>query len=112
MFSNDTDRQHIRAFDVAADGRLANGRVWARTVGERPGAPDGMKIDSAGNLYCCGPGGIHVLAADATALGVIKVPEYTANFCWGDGDLKSLFITASTSLYRIRVNTPGTPQMR
>jgi len=112
MFINDTDRQHIRAFDVAADGRLANGRVWARTVGEGPGAPDGMKIDSAGNVYCCGPGGIHVFAADATALGVIKVPEYTANFCWGDGDLKSLFITASTSLYRIRLNTPGTPQMR
>lgn len=112
LFVNDTDRQHIRAFDVAADGRLANGRVWARTVGEGPGAPDGMKIDSAGNLYCCGPGGIHVFAADASALGVIKVPQYTANFCWGDGDLKSLFITASTSVYRIRVNTPGTPQMR
>ena len=47
-----------------------------------------MKIDSAGNLYCCGPGGIHVFAPDAICLGVIKVPEYTANFCWGDGDLQ------------------------
>ena len=112
MFVNDTDRQHIRAFDLQADGSLANGRVWAKTVGEGAGAPDGMKIDSAGNLYCCGPGGIHVFAADATALGVIKVPELTANFCWGDDDLKSLFITASSSLYRTRVNTPGTPQMR
>ena len=112
IFINDTDRQHIRAVDVAADGRLANGRVWARTVGEDPGAPDGMQIDSAGNLYCCGPGGTHVFAAAATAHGVIKVPEYTANFCWGDGGLKSLFIAASTSLYRIRVNTSGTPQMR
>jgi gluconolactonase len=112
LFVNDTDRQHIRAFDVKADGSLANGRIWASTVGEGPGAPDGMKIDSAGNVYCCGPGGIHVFTPDAVSLGIIKVPEYTANFCWGDDDLKSLFITASTSVYRIRVAIPGTPQMK
>ena len=88
LFVNDTDKQHIRAFDVKADGTLANSRVWAKTVGEGPGAPDGMKIDSTGNLYCCGPGGIHVFAPDATCLGVIKVPEYVANFCWGDDDLQ------------------------
>ena len=112
LFVNDTDKQHIRAFDVKADGTLANSRVWANTVGEGQGAPDGMKIDSKGNVYCCGPGGIHVFAPDATSLGVIKVPEYVANFCFGDGDFKSLFITASTSIYRIRVTTPGTAQMR
>lgn len=112
LFVNDTDRQHIRAFDVKADGTLANGRIWAKTVGDGAGAPDGMKIDSAGNVYSCGPGGIHVFAPDATCLGVIKVPEYTANFCWGDDDLKSLFITASKSLYRIRVGTAGTAQMK
>jgi gluconolactonase len=112
LFVNDTDKQHIRAFDVSADGALANSRVWAETVGEGQGAPDGMKIDSKGNIYCCGPGGIHVFAPDATSLGVIKMPEYVANFCFGDDDLKSLFITASTSIYRIRVATPGTAQMR
>ena len=53
-----------------------------------------------------------MFAPDATCLGVIRVPEYTANFCWGDADFKSLFIAASTSIYRIRVATPGTPQMR
>jgi len=107
LYVNDTERQHIRVFDVRADGTLANSRVWAMTVGEGAGAPDGMKIDSAGNLYCCGPGGIHVFDPKATCLGVIRVPEYTANFNWGDADLKSLFITASTSLYRIRVKVPG-----
>ena len=112
LFVNDTDNQHIRAFDVQPDGTLGNSRIWARTVGQGAGAPDGMKLDGDGNLYCCGPGGIHVFAPDATALGVIQVPEYTANFCWGDDDLKSLFVTASTSVYRVRVNTPGTPQMR
>jgi gluconolactonase len=108
LFVNDTDRQHIRVFDVKADGTLTNSRVWAQTTGKKPGAPDGMKIDSAGNLYCCGPGGIHVFAPDAACLGVINVPEYTANFCFGDDDLCSLYVTASTSLYRFRVKTPGT----
>lgn len=111
LFVNDTDRQHIRVFDVRPDGTLANSRVWAETRGEGAGAPDGMKIDGAGNLYCCGPGGIHVFDPEAVCLGVIRVPEYTANFCWGDEDLRSLFITASTSLYRIRVRQPGRPSL-
>jgi len=111
LFVNDTDRQHIRAFDVKADGTLSGGEVWAETKGEGAGAPDGMKIDSRGNLYSCGPGGIHVFAPDATPLGVIRVPEYTANFCWGDDDLKSLYITASTSVYRVRVKVAGRPQL-
>ncbi len=107
LFVNDTERKHIRVFDVKPDGTLANSTVWAETVGEGAGAPDGMKIDSAGNLYCCGPGGIHVFDPNAKCLGVIRVPEYTANFNWGDADLKSLFITASTSLYRIRLKVAG-----
>jgi gluconolactonase len=109
LFVNDTDRGHIRVFDVAADDTLGGGQVWAEPRGEGRGAPDGMKIDSAGNLWCCGPGGIHIFATDATPLGVLHVPETAANFCWGDDDLKSLFITASTSLYRVRVEVPGRP---
>ena len=110
LFVNDTERKHIRRFDVMADGTLANGRVWAETTGPGKGAPDGMKIDSAGNIYCCGPGGIHVFAPDAACLGVIRLPEGAANFCFGDDDLQSLYVTASTSLYRVRVATPGTAQ--
>jgi gluconolactonase len=112
LFVNDTERAQIRVFDVTSDGTLANGREWARTVGDGEGAPDGMKIDVESNLYCCGPGGIHVFAPDATCLGVIRVPEYTANFAWGDPDFRSLYITASSSLYRIRTRVPGRPQMR
>jgi gluconolactonase len=107
LFVNDTERQHIRVFDVRPDGTLSGGAVWAETVGHGPGAPDGMKIDSGDNLYSCGPGGIHVFDAQASCLGVIQVPEPTANFNWGDADLKSLFITASTSVYRIRVKVAG-----
>ena len=107
LFVNDTERQHIRVFDVAPDGTLSGSSVWARTTGAGPGAPDGMKIDSEGNLYCCGPGGIHVFDPQATCLGVIKVPEYTANFCFGDDDRRSLYVTASSSVYRLRVQVSG-----
>jgi gluconolactonase len=111
LFVNDTERRHIRVFDVCADGTIANSRVFAQTTGEGAGAPDGMKIDSAGNIYCCGPGGIHVFDPEGICLGVIRMPEYTANFCFGDDDLRSLYVTASTSVYRLRVATPGTAQM-
>ena len=66
-----------------------------------------MKIDSEENLYCCGPGGIHVFDRTARCLGVIRVPQPAANFTWGDDDLRSLFITATGTLYRIRVRVPG-----
>jgi gluconolactonase len=109
LFVNDTARQHIRVFDVTASGGLAHGRLWAETRGDRPGAPDGMKLDAAGNVYCCGPGGIHVFDPDGNLREILEVPEYTANFAWGDDDYRSLFITASTSLYRIRRAVPGQP---
>jgi len=107
LYVCDTQHKHIRRFEVWPDGRLAGGAVWAETIGEGKGAPDGMKIDAAGNVYCAAQGGIHVFATDATCLGVIRTPEQAANFCWGDDDLKSLYITASTSLYRIRMQQPG-----
>ncbi|MDP6344022.1 MAG: SMP-30/gluconolactonase/LRE family protein [Alphaproteobacteria bacterium] len=109
LFVNDTERGHIREFDVGADGSIANSRLWAETVGEGPGAPDGLKIDSAENVYCSGPGGVHVFGPDATCLGVILMREVTANFTWGDRDMCSLFLASSTSLYRVRVKVPGIP---
>ena len=107
LFINDTMRAHIRVFDVNGEGVLENGRVWAEVTGGRDGAPDGMKVDSQGNLFVTGPGGIHVFDPDAVCLGVIKMPQGCANFCWGDDDLKSLLVTASTSLYRVRVQVAG-----
>ncbi|MDE1992853.1 MAG: SMP-30/gluconolactonase/LRE family protein [Rhizobiaceae bacterium] len=107
LFVNDTERQHIRVFSVTPQGELTGGAVWAETKGEEPGAPDGMKIDSRGNLYCCGPGGIHVFDPSGNVLGVISTPEPCANFAFGDEDLKSLYITASSSLHRLRLRVPG-----
>lgn len=108
LLVNDTERGHIRVFDVTPSG-ISGGAVWTEVTGEGEGAPDGLKIDSQGNVYCCGPGGLHVFAPDATCLGVIRVPEVVANFTWGGNDLKSIFLTATTSLYRVTTATPGVP---
>ena len=107
LFVNDSPRGHIRVFDVLADGSLRGGEVWAELRGSGPGVPDGMKLDAAGNLYCAGPGGIHIFDAGATCLGVIRMSEQAANFCWGGDDLRDLFIGASTTLWRVRVQAPG-----
>jgi gluconolactonase len=66
-----------------------------------------MKTDGQGHIYCTGPGGIHVFGPDAECLGVIRLPERPANFAWGGGDFRTLFVTATTSLYRLRTRVPG-----
>lgn len=107
LYVNDTRRQHIRVFDMAIDGTLANGRVFAELQGSEPGVADGMKVDVQGNVFSCGPGGIHVLTPAGRALGRIRLPEFTTNFVFGDDDLQTLYITASTSVYKLRLNTQG-----
>lgn len=107
LYVNDTERGHIRVFDVRSDGTLSGNRVFAQVTGDGAGAPDGMKIDSDGNIYCCGPGGIHVFDSSANCLGVIRVPTPAANFNWGGDDLKRLFITASACLYCVDVRVAG-----
>ncbi|WP_205745735.1 SMP-30/gluconolactonase/LRE family protein [Egibacter rhizosphaerae] len=112
LYVNDTTRAHIRAFDVEADGSLTNDRVFFDRIGRgviEEGVPDGMKCDERGNVYVTGPGGIWVISPDAERLGVIHVPENVANLNWGEGGWRSLFITASTSLYRLRMRVAGNP---
>lgn len=95
-------------FDVRADGTLANGRVFFDVTQERAdGLPDGLKLDAAGNLYCTGPGGVWVFSPDGKHLGTIRPPEVPANCHWGDADGKTLYMTARTGLYRIRLNAVG-----
>jgi gluconolactonase len=107
LYVNDTARMHIRLFEVDADGAVSGGEVWAETVGRGPGGPDGMKIDTYGNVWCTGPGGIHIFAPDASLLGVLPTPESVGNFAWGGVDFQSLFICASTGLYRQRTEVAG-----
>ena len=107
LFINDTPRKHIRVFDVLPDGGIANGRIFGETTGELPGMPDGMKLDSKGHVYCTGPGGIHVFDHEGRCLGVVLIPERPTNLTWGDDDLRTLYVTAQTSVYRARLKTPG-----
>jgi len=107
LFINDSAHDHIRVFDIARDGSLVNGRVWGELKRVGVGVVDGLKFDSSENIYCCGPGGIHIFDVQANYLGIIHMPEQTANLCWGDDDMCSLYITATTSLYRLRTKIPG-----
>jgi len=96
------------AFDVRPDGTLGPGRILYDADQETgPGVPDGMKVDTAGNLWATGPGGILVVSPQAKLLGVIAFPEVPANCAWGDADGKTLYVTARTGLYRIRTNVAG-----
>ena len=106
LYIADTEMSHVRVFDLKDDGAATSGRIFAEIYGE-PLAPDGMKVDSEGNVYVTGAGGIWVLNPEGKRLGIIRTPELPANLCWGDRDWKTLYITARTSLYRIRLNIAG-----
>jgi len=106
--ADSSTRRHIRIFDVRSDGNLTNGRLFHDMDSKEKGSPDGMKVDQLGHLYCTGPGGIWVFDPKGQHLGTIMTPETPANCAWGDDDLRTLYITARTSVYTIRVKIPGT----
>lgn len=105
----DVQRKVIMRYPVLANGSLGAGTVFVDATTSHPGeqAWDGLKVDRAGNLYAAGPGGIWVIAPDGTRLGTIAPPETPANLAWGDQDGRTLYMTARTGLYRIRLNIPG-----
>jgi gluconolactonase len=108
LYVSDSDKGHIRVFQVKPNGTLTNGQVFAELKGpSTSGVPDGMKVDVQGNVYCSGPRRIWVFSPAGKLLGKIVVPEVVENLAWGDKDYKTLYITASTSLYRIRLNIAG-----
>lgn len=111
LYVDDSSTQDIYAYDVAVDGTIRNGRLFARldsSVGA--GVPDGLKVDVRGNVYVTGPGGIWVLDPAGAPLGVIRIPEIAANLGWGGEDHRTLFITATTSLYKVETMHPGIRQ--
>ncbi|MFQ6026191.1 MAG: SMP-30/gluconolactonase/LRE family protein [Dehalococcoidia bacterium] len=112
LYINDTRRRHIRAYDLEANGMplLATDRVFCDLNGERPGNPDGMKVDTQGNVYCGGAGGVWVMDPSGKPLGII-VHGYpgTTNMAWGGDDWKTLFITTRNTLHSVQLKTPGLP---
>jgi len=105
--ADSSELRHVRVFDVNRDGTLSNGRLFAEIRSDLPGAPDGMKVDVEGHLYVSAAGGVWVFSDEGEHLGVIKTPEIPANCAFGDRQWKSLYITARTSLYQIRLNVSG-----
>jgi gluconolactonase len=105
LYVNDTVQTLIRAFNVAADGSLSNGRIFASGIRSslEQGVPDGMKCDHRGNVWVTAPGGVWVYAPSGDLLGKVRAPEKVANLAWGDADLRTLFLTATHSVYRIAV---------
>jgi gluconolactonase len=116
LYVDDSEKGHIRVFDVKPDGTVENGRIFAELKdSNKSGVPDGMKVDQEGNVYSTGPGGVWVFSPSGNLLGKIAVPEVATNLAWGDSlrdsfasrDYNMLYITAGNSVYRIRLKIPG-----
>jgi gluconolactonase len=109
LYVNGSRDNYVNRYEVLADGMLANGKLFidlAKDATER-GITDGLRIDTKGNLYETGPGGVWIISPEGKHLGTIRAPEQSTNIGFGDADRKSLYIAARTSIYKIRVITPG-----
>jgi len=108
FYVDDSKERNIRVYDRKPDGTLANGRIFgAEPGGKGDGVPDGIKVDKDGNLYVTGPKGIWVWDPQGHHLGTIAMPEQPANLAWGDTDYGTLYITATTSVYRLKTKARG-----
>jgi gluconolactonase len=108
LYIDDTSRQHIRVFNVNSDGMVSNGCIFAELdTNYGKGFPDGIKVDTKGNVYVTGSGGIWIFSEEGERLGIIKVPEMTLNMAWGGDGKKDLYITALTTVYKATLNIKG-----
>jgi gluconolactonase len=108
--ANTRATHYVLAFELAVDGMPVRRRIFAdMSSDEQGGAPDGMKVDAEGRVYCTGAGGTWVFAPSGELLGVIRLPEIAANLAFGGPDLKTLFFTARTSVYAVQMKVAGQP---
>ncbi len=105
LYVDDTKQRDIHVYDFA-NGKVTNGRLFGKEEG-RGGVPDGMRVDMRGNLYVTGPLGIWVWDAEGNHIGTIVVPQTPANLAWGDQDYQTLYLTAQSSVYKIRTRVRG-----
>jgi gluconolactonase len=102
--------KYIHAIELDAAGTMVRRRIFADMSSDGTnGVPDGMKVDAAGRVFCTGTGGVWVFAPDGSRIGIIETPEVCANVAFGGPDLRTLLLTASTSVYTLRTKTPGVP---
>ena len=108
FYVDDSEQRNIRVYDFSSGGKLSNGRIFGEEPGGKgEGVPDGMKVDRDGNLFVTGPKGIWVWDKQGHHIGTIVIPEQPANLTWGDKDYRTLYITATTSVYKLRVKARG-----
>ncbi|MCI0718919.1 MAG: SMP-30/gluconolactonase/LRE family protein [Acidobacteria bacterium] len=106
----DEKKKIVMRYEVSSDGSLSNGDVFFdMTSAKGEDALDGIKVDQKGNLYVSGPGGLWILSPEGKHLGTVFAPMHPHNMAWGDADGKTLYLTARSGLYRMRLNVPGTP---
>ena len=108
LYIADSGKKVWMSYPVKADGSVGEGKMLLDASGEREaGGPDGIRVDKKGNIYGAGPGGVWIISPEGKHLGTIKVPEVVSNVAWGDKDGKALYITGSTSIYRIKLSAIG-----
>jgi gluconolactonase len=108
FYVDDSEQRNIRVFDFHPDGTISNGRIFGEEPGAKDdGVPDGIKMDRKGNLYVTGPGGIWVWDAQGHHLGTILMPEQPANLTFGGPQHSTLYITATTSVYKLETSAKG-----
>jgi gluconolactonase len=108
LYANGSQNRYVRRYDVQPDDTLTNSQLLIDMNSDpAPGITDGMKVDAKGNIYESGPGGIWVLSPQGKHLGTIRTPEFVANVAFGDADNRTLYVAARSSVYKIRVITPG-----
>jgi gluconolactonase len=103
-------KKTLLRFEVQPDDTIANGQLFVDMTPDKAlGGPDGIKVDQKGNVYSTGPGGFWIMSPDGKHLGTVLTSELPANLAFGDADNKTLYLTARTGLYRIRLKIPGIP---
>lgn len=108
LYVDDSEQRNIRIYNFSSDATLSNGRIFGQEPGgKHDGVPDGMKVDQSGHLFVTGPGGIWIWDGNGHHLGTVMMPEQPANLNWGDKDYSTLYITATTSVYRLPIKTRG-----
>ena len=108
LYVNGSRENYVNRYEVLPDGTLANGKLFIDLSKETErGITDGLRVDTKGNLYETGPGGVWIISPEGKHLGTIRAPEISTNVGFGDADKKTLYIAARTGIYKIRVNTPG-----
>jgi gluconolactonase len=104
--SNSAPAMYVRAYDVGPGGKLSNPRTIIKYPGTAPDVPDGMKVDSAGNIWTSGPGGMRIISPQGKVLGQLVIPEVVANIAFA-GDGKTVYLAGSSSLYRLHIEIAG-----